>query len=246
LYDCQRKVIYFTIFKENRMFRTLLAIALSSVITLGYAADEVATADEATTSPAHAPKKLKKAKAVKAKPVVAKVKEATKTEAAVFELTSPDIAANSTINKTFEYDGFGCSGENRSPELQWSGAPAGTKSFAVTVYDPDAPTGSGWWHWVVYDLPADTNQLDAGIGTLHSSDLPGDAVQAQNDYGAEAWGGVCPPPGDKAHRYIFTVHALKVEQLDLPDGGTSAAVRYVINANTLATATFTAKYARKN
>ncbi len=240
------------------MFRTLLAVALSSILSLSYAADNVSGGNEAEEAgvASSAPVKVSKPAVKKAK-VVKKGKTAAAklttpvapasavAEPVVFELSSGDIGANTTINKRFEYDGFGCAGENRSPDLQWTGAPEGTKSFAVTVYDPDAPTGSGWWHWIVYDIPADTEQLEAGAGTLNSTTLPENAVQAVSDYGVEAWGGMCPPKGDKAHRYVFTVHALNVEQLELPDGGTSAAVRYLIHANTIATATFTAKYGRK-
>jgi Raf kinase inhibitor-like YbhB/YbcL family protein len=261
LYDCLGKIIYFTIFKENTMFRTLLAIALSSVISLSYAADnnnapvvnDGNVMDDAAAAPVRTVKKVKKARVVKAKPAkpvsTGSVKPApvseTAAEKVVFEFSSPDILPNSTISKKFESDSFDCSGENRSPELQWSGAPEETKSFAVTVYDPDAPTGSGWWHWVVYDISANTEQIDAGVGTLNSGNLPENAVQAMSDYGVEAWGGMCPPKGDKPHRYVFTLHALKVEQLDVPENATSAMVRFAIQANTLATASFTAKYGRK-
>lgn len=128
----------------------------------------------------------------------------------VFTLSSPDIPSGGTVPPHFEFDGFGCSGQNQSPILQWSGAPMGTQSFAVTVYDPDAPTGSGWWHWFVVDLPATTAQLVPNAGAQGGAGLPAGARQIRNDYGAFAWGGVCPPPGDKPHRYVFTVHALSV------------------------------------
>ncbi|HEY8886845.1 MAG TPA: YbhB/YbcL family Raf kinase inhibitor-like protein, partial [Gallionella sp.] len=96
----------------------------------------------------------------------------TLTYASGFKLSSPEIKANHMIPKRFEFNGFGCSGENKSPELKWSGAPKGTKSFAVTVYDPDAPTGSGWWHWVVINIPAEFNELAANAGALNSTTLP--------------------------------------------------------------------------
>lgn len=161
-----------------------------------------------------------------------------------FTLSSPDIAGGGSIAPVFEFDGFGCSGQNRSPVLQWSGAPAGTRSFAVTVYDPDAPSGSGWWHWFVVDLPADTAQLAAHAGAQGGAGLPAPGRHIRNDYGAFAWGGMCPPPGDKAHRYIFTVHALGVDQLDIPADASAALAGFMVNANTLAKATFTATYGR--
>ena len=164
--------------------------------------------------------------------------------AADFQLSSPDIQAGSLIDKRFEFSGFGCSGENKSPALQWRGAPAGTKSFAVTVYDPDAPTGSGWWHWSVINLPANVNALPADAGAVGGAKLPAGASHVRIDYGVAGWGGTCPPPGDKPHRYVFTVHALKVDKLDLPADATAALAGYMINANALGKASFTAKYGR--
>ena len=161
-----------------------------------------------------------------------------------FTLSSPDIASGGTVPQHFEFDGFGCSGRNESPALQWSGAPEGTKSFAVTVYDPDAPTGSGWWRWFVVDVPATCTQLAPNAGAKGGAGLPAGARQIRNDYGALAWGGMCPPPGDKPHRYIFTVHALGVEKLEIPDDATAALAGFMVNANTLAKATFTSTYGR--
>ncbi|MEX8192551.1 YbhB/YbcL family Raf kinase inhibitor-like protein [Comamonas guangdongensis] len=161
-----------------------------------------------------------------------------------FTLTSPDIPAGGSVPAHFEADVFGCGGRNESPVLQWSGAPAGTQSLAVTVFDPDAPTGSGWWHWIVVDLPAATSELKANAGAKGSSTLPAGARQMRNDYGAFAWGGMCPPPGDKPHRYVFTVHALSVARLDIPDDATAAICGFMINANSLAKATFTSTYGR--
>ncbi|HSD36966.1 MAG TPA: YbhB/YbcL family Raf kinase inhibitor-like protein [Rhodocyclaceae bacterium] len=161
-----------------------------------------------------------------------------------FTLSSPDIKAGSTIAKRFEFNGFGCSGENKSPALKWSGAPKDAKSFAVTVYDPDAPTGSGWWHWMVINIPASVTELAAGAGAPNSTALPAGAVQSRIDYGVNGWGGVCPPQGDKPHRYIFTVHALKVDKLDVPADATAALTGFMINGNSLGKASFTAKYGR--
>lgn len=161
-----------------------------------------------------------------------------------FNLSSPDIPAGGSIAPVFESDMFGCGGSNQSPVLQWSGAPEGTQSFAVTVFDPDAPTGSGWWHWMVVDLPASVTRLQANAGAKGNANLPAGARQMRNDYGIFAWGGMCPPPGSKPHRYVFTVHALSVAKLDMPDDATTAIGGFMINANTLATASFTSTYAR--
>ena len=161
-----------------------------------------------------------------------------------FTLTSPDIADGSTIAQSFEFDGFGCSGRNQSPVLRWSGAPEGTTGFAVNVYDPDAPTGSGFWHWYVIDLPASVSELPANAGAKGGAHLPAGARQIRNDYGQYAWGGMCPPPGDKPHRYIFTVHALSVERIDVPDDAPAALAGFMVNAHTLAKASFTATYGR--
>lgn len=165
--------------------------------------------------------------------------------AASFKLHSPEINRHNLIPQRFEFNGFGCAGENKSPVLQWSGAPKGAKSFAVTVYDPDAPTGSGWWHWMVINIPAEVGELKADAGNVSNANLPTGARQVRIDYGMAAWGGTCPPQGDKPHRYIFTVHALKVDKLDIPADATAALAGFMINANSLGKASFTAKYGRK-
>jgi Raf kinase inhibitor-like YbhB/YbcL family protein len=166
------------------------------------------------------------------------------TYAAGFKLSSPEIKANSTIPKSFEFNGFGCSGENKSPALKWSGAPKDTRSFAVTMYDPNAPTGSGWWHWVVINIPAGITELAANAGALNSTTLPKGAVQGRTDFGVAAWGGTCPPQGDKPHHYIFTVYALKTDKLDVPADATAALIGFMIHANALGKASFTATYGR--
>lgn len=164
--------------------------------------------------------------------------------AADFQLRSPEIKADSVIEKRFEFNGFGCSGDNKSPALEWRNPPAGTKSFAITVYDPDAPTGSGWWHWSVIDLPAEVNSLPADAGALGNANLPAGASQVRIDYGTAAWGGVCPPQGDKPHRYIFTIYALKTPKLEIPADATAALAGYMINANAIGKASFVARYGR--
>lgn len=164
--------------------------------------------------------------------------------AAGLTLSSPDIQPGHTLTAAQVYSGFGCTGGNASPALNWSGAPAGAKSFAVTVYDPDAPTGSGWWHWVVYNLPADTHSLATNAGAASASTLPAGAVTGRNDYGSRDFGGACPPPNTKPHRYIFTVYALKVDKLDLPADASPALIGYNLLANQIASAKLVAKYGR--
>ena len=162
-----------------------------------------------------------------------------------FTLTSPDLPEGQPLPTAQVFNSFGCTGANVSPRLEWKGAPAGTKSFAVTVYDPDAPTGSGWWHWVVFNIPATTTVLEAGAGDPASSKAPrGGAIQSTTDFGAPGFGGACPPQGDKPHRYIFTVHAVKVDSLPLDAKAPGAMVGYYLTMNTLAKASFTRTFGR--
>jgi len=165
--------------------------------------------------------------------------------AGTFTLESAEVKPGATIAAAQLYKGFGCDGSNVSPSLAWKNAPAGTKSFAVTVYDSDAPTGSGWWHWIVFNIPADVTSLPAGIGNPASGQTPKGAVQAKNDFGKPGYGGPCPPQGDKPHRYIFTVHALKVDKIDADENASGAMVGLMLNANKLDKASFTATYGRK-
>lgn len=160
------------------------------------------------------------------------------------KLSSPTIKPNSTLTLDQVFNGFGCSGKNISPALKWSGAPKGTKSFALSIYDPDAPTGSGWWHWVVYNIPANVTELPEGAGAAGGAKLPKGAVQGRTDYGTHAFGGACPPPGDKPHHYIFTLSALKVEKIDAPTEASAALIGYMVNANRIEKASFTARYGR--
>jgi Raf kinase inhibitor-like YbhB/YbcL family protein len=131
--------------------------------------------------------------------------------------------------------GFGCAGRNKSPHLKWSGAPAGTNSFAVTCYDPDAPTGSGFWHWLVVNIPADVSELPEGAGSTGGK-LPSGALQTRTDFGAPGYGGPCPPPGDHPHRYLFTVFAVKSDKLDVKADTSAAVVGFNLHFNTLALA----------
>ena len=170
--------------------------------------------------------------------------QATVARAAPFQLTSPDIKAGGTVPEKNAANTFGCTGGNVSPALEWKNPPAGTKSFALMVHDPDAPTGgSGFWHWLVYNIPATTMSLPEGAGKTDGSALPKGTVQPNTDMGVPGWGGPCPPPGTK-HHYNFTVYALKVETLELPPKASAAFVGYNINANALGKAKLTATYSR--
>jgi len=166
-------------------------------------------------------------------------------EPAAFQASSPDISSGQSIAAKFIYQGFGCTGQNVSPAVMWKNAPPGTRSFALMVHDPDAPTGgAGFWHWVVVDIPAGTGFISQGAGTTDGKRLPAGSRQIASDFGTPGWGGPCPPAGDKPHHYHFTVYALKVDRLDLPANATASLAGFMVNANTLAKATFTGLYGR--
>ena len=169
---------------------------------------------------------------------------AASAHAAGFALSSPTVKPGSTLTDAQVFKGFGCEGKNISPALKWSGAPKDARSFAVQVYDPDAPTGSGWWHWVVYNIPASATELAEGAGTADGKGLPAGSMQGRTDFGTPGFGGACPPKGNKPHRYIFTVHALKTEKIEVPPDASAALIGFMVNANSLGKASFTAKYGR--
>lgn len=149
-----------------------------------------------------------------------------------FSLSSNDIAHGEFMASAQEFQGFGCTGDNVSPHLSWSNAPEGTKAFALMVYDPDAPTGSGWWHWQLVNIPANVTELKADAGNADGKNIPKGSMQIENDYGFAGYGGACPPVGDGAHRYQFTLHALS-QTLELPEGASGALTGYMVNANTI-------------
>lgn len=150
------------------------------------------------------------------------------------KLTSTSFGDGAEI--PLEYAERSCGGQNRRPQLSWSGAPEGTKSYAITIYDPDAPTGSGWWHWVVFDIPADVTELDS------DAPLPAAAREWVNDYNYLGYGGACPPPGP-AHHYIHTVYALPEELLPVSDYASSASVRFALLAAARDKGSFTGLFA---
>ncbi|MEM7488021.1 MAG: YbhB/YbcL family Raf kinase inhibitor-like protein [Pseudomonadota bacterium] len=164
------------------------------------------------------------------------------TAQAEMRLTSPDIPEDGRLQPDQVFAGFGCTGGNLAPALAWTGAPDGTRSFVVTVHDPDAPTGSGWWHWAVFDLPADTDALPEGAGA--TAGLPAPAVQARNDFSRNAYGGACPPEGADPHRYVFTVYAMPVDSLPLDETASSAMVSFFARSSALDSASLTATYGR--
>lgn len=159
-----------------------------------------------------------------------------------FTLKSDNLGGNAT--KVEEFNGFGCTGNNMSPQLSWENAPEGTKSFAITMYDPDAPTGSGWWHWVVFDIPANIKELVKDAGNISAGLMPKGAIQSITNYGAPGYGGPCPPPSHGIHQYVITVHALKVDKLGLNAQTNPATVGYYIWSNTLAKASIVTYYKR--
>jgi len=156
-----------------------------------------------------------------------------------FTLSSNDLGGQ--FAKVNEAGVFGCDGENKSPQLSWSNAPAGTKSFAITIHDIDAPTGSGFWHWIVVDIPTSTKALASGAGIVNAEGM----LQISNDYGSPSFGGPCPPKGHGIHEYTITIYALDVESLGIDDSVSAAVAGFNINGHTIEKASMIAYYQRK-
>lgn len=154
-----------------------------------------------------------------------------------FDVTSDDLTADATLPDAQVADGG-----NTSPQLSWSGFPEGTKSFAITCFDPDAPTASGFWHWQLWNVPASVTSLAAGAGAEDGSGLPAGAVQGHNDGGSVGFMGAAPPPGDIVHRYVFVVHALDTDDLGLDPSTPAAQVGFNLTFKTLARAMIIGTY----
>lgn len=161
-----------------------------------------------------------------------------------FALKSPQMKTGGQMAMEQVFDNFGCTGKNISPELHWTGVPKGTKSLGLTIYDPDAPTGSGWWHWLIFNIDPQTKGLPANAGDMKAHLAPSGSVQGRNDYGGVGYGGPCPPPGDKPHHYIITLFALDVARLELDETASPAMVGYNLNAHAIGKARMTVLYAR--
>lgn len=161
-----------------------------------------------------------------------------------FSLASPQVREGQSAATGQVLNGFGCTGDNVSPALRWENPPPGTKSYAVTLYDPDAPTGSGWWHWVVFNIPGESRELPGGAGEVAAGLAPLGSIQSMTDFGKPGYGGPCPPAGDKPHRYRLTVHALDIEKLPLEPSAPAAMVGFYLHEHELARAGLTFLYAR--
>lgn len=168
-----------------------------------------------------------------------------------FYLSSDDVQGQ--IDEAQVFNSFGCSGKNISPQLSWKNAPAGTKSFAITAYDPDAPTGSGWWHWLVFNIPKSVDHLKTGASATSTNTagnskagkaMPAGSIESMTSYGSTGFGGACPPEGDKPHRYIFTVYALNTDEIKQGADARPELIGFFLNSHAIAKASIMAYYGR--
>jgi Raf kinase inhibitor-like YbhB/YbcL family protein len=164
--------------------------------------------------------------------------------AADLTLTSPKLKPDAPMAMEQFFNGFGCNGKNISPELNWTKVPAGTKGLALTVYDPDALTGSGWWHWLIFNIDPKVPSLAANAGDPTAQVAPKGSVQSRTDFGQTGYGGPCPPAGDKPHHYIFTLYALDVNKLPLDESASGAMVGLYLNQHAIQKAQLTVLYSR--
>ncbi len=164
--------------------------------------------------------------------------------ASAFEISSPAIGSDNTFPLKYTANGFGCSGGNVSLPLEWKDVPAGAKSLALTMFDPDAPTGSGFWHWVVANLPPSTTSLPEGAGDAANPKLPAGTVQARGDAGVSGYFGPCPPAGDPPHHYVITLFAVDTDKLDVDSNASGAVVGFNLHFHTIDKASVTYLYGR--
>jgi hypothetical protein len=165
--------------------------------------------------------------------------------AADFKLTSVDVGQDKPLARDFVFNGYGCTGGNQSPALAWSGAPAGTRSYALMLFDPDAMQGKGFWHWLMIDIPSTATSLSRDAGRADGSKAPAGAIQIKNDFRTLGYGGSCPPTSDEPHGYVYTLYALKVDKLDVAANSPPAALLATIEANSLGKATLGYHFGRK-
>lgn len=163
-------------------------------------------------------------------------------EVPTFTVESGDLSEGQAVPNEHVYNGGGVNGDNVSPHLRWSGFPSETKSFAITCYDPDAPTGCGFWHWVLFDIPASVTELPRGAASGDMADLPAGAVHVRNDAGSRDYAGPFPPKGE-THRYFFAVHAVDSEKLGPDADASPAVVGFNLTFHTLARAVLATTYA---
>ncbi|MDN5717880.1 MAG: YbhB/YbcL family Raf kinase inhibitor-like protein [Janibacter sp.] len=163
-------------------------------------------------------------------------------DTAPFEVTSESFADGEALSDAQVFDDWGFAGGNRSPQLAWTGAPEGTRSFAISCFDPDAPTPAGFWHWTVVGIPAETTSLPEGAGAEGGADLPQGAFMTATDFGSKAFGGAAPPQGDVAHRYVFAVHALDTDDLGIDDSVTCTVAAFNYLQHTIGRAVITGIY----
>lgn len=162
--------------------------------------------------------------------------------AQTFTLKSKDIGGQATMKQVL--NGSGCSGENISPQLYWENPPKDVKSYAITMHDENAPTGSGWWHWVVFDIPAAVNELKTGAGNPSNNLMPVNSIQSVTDFGKPGYGGPCPPEGHGIHKYTITIYALKVDKLGLDQNAIPPKVGFYLNNNVIEKASIVMYYKR--
>lgn len=152
-------------------------------------------------------------------------------QAQTFTLRSGELGGQASLKQAANI--FGCKGKNTSPELSWINVPEGTQSFAVTIFDESAPTGSGWWHWLIFDIDKAVRELKSGAGNPLNNVSPVQAIQSKTDFGSAGYGGPCPPPGNGIHRYVITLYALKVAKLGLTADANPALVGFNLEQNAI-------------